>query len=268
MSDFVTISKPKKTRKTPNFNYNYSELSEFQSLSDIFEKRFSSEGLITEGEEEVKSIKNKWWPRVVWQKIVNWKFFDPIIIFLIIVNSLLLGIIDYENPDSDSTRNTIVKSSEPFFTSIFTLEAILKITSQGFIMGKGAYLKDSWNWLDFIVVITSLMANFPFMSNVSGIRTFRLFRPLRSFTSLSSMRTLIATILSSMVQLGEILIFSAIVFFIFSILGVSLWSGDIHFRWRITEFPLNGDWPVVEGDTRNCGSREWDVGYWGSLVAQ
>ena len=190
--------------------------------------------------------------RCICYKIVNWKYFDSIIIVLIIINSILLGVIDYEHPNSDSYRNRIVYNCEPFFTAAFT-EAILKIISMGFILHKNSYLRDAWNWLDFVVVITSLLSVIPGVGNLSGIRTFRLFRPLRSFTSMPSMRTLISTILSSLAQLGEILILFGIVFFIFSILGVSLWSGKIHYRCRQTPEPVNGTWPVVEGDNQLCG---------------
>lgn len=100
----------------------------------------------------------------------------------------------------------------------------------GFINGKGTYLKDAWNWLDFIVVITSLLSILPQFSNVSAIRTFRLFRPLRSLTSLGSMKVLVGTLISSVYGLGEILLFAFFFFLIFAILGVSLWSGDIHHR--------------------------------------
>ena len=39
------------------------------------------------------------------------------------------------------------------FTSIYTVEMIGKIIGLGFFAHKHAYLRDSWNWLDFIVVI-------------------------------------------------------------------------------------------------------------------
>ena len=39
------------------------------------------------------------------------------------------------------------------FAAIYTLEMILKIISKGFALHKYAYLRDPWNWLDFIVVI-------------------------------------------------------------------------------------------------------------------
>ena len=207
--------------------------------------------------------------RRVCTKVVNWKYCDTIIIFLIIINSVLLGVIDYENPDSNSYRNRIVYNFEPFFTAAFALEAILKVISMGFILHKKSYLRDAWNWLDFVVVITSLLSVIPGVGNLSGIRTFRLFRPLRSFTSMPSMKTLVSTILSSLAQLGEILILFVIVFFIFSILGVSLWSGKIHYRCRQTPAPVNGTWPVVEGDNQLCGGfRACPVGYCGSIIEQ
>lgn len=41
------------------------------------------------------------------------------------------------------------------FTGLYTLEMVLKIMGMGFIMNQGSYIRDSWNILDFIIVITS-----------------------------------------------------------------------------------------------------------------
>ena len=65
----------------------------------------------------------------------------------------------------------------------------------GFIIGNGTYLKDPWNWLDFLVVVSSLLTEIPAMKSFSGMRTFRLMRPLRSLTTLPSMKILIKTLL-------------------------------------------------------------------------
>ena len=45
--------------------------------------------------------------------------------------------------------------------ALFTLECMLKIIGMGFICGTNAYLKDAWNWLDFIVVVSSLLTEIP-----------------------------------------------------------------------------------------------------------
>jgi hypothetical protein len=129
----------------------------------------------------------------------------------------------------------------PYFTIIFTLECVTKIIGMGFIIGKGSYLRNAWNWLDFIVVITSLLEFLPEMSNISGLRTFRLFRPLRNLTTVPSMRTLVGTLLSSLSQLGGIMSLAIFFFLIFAILGVNLWAGKIHYRcWGTVIDPQTG----------------------------
>jgi hypothetical protein len=163
----------------------------------------------------------------------------------------MLGIYDYENPKSNSFRNKIVLYAEPLFTVVFTLEAVMKVIAQGFILDKNTYLRLAWNWLDFVVVLTSLLSLIPSITNISVIRTFRLFRPLRSFTSLPAMKAIISTMIRSLTKLGEIMVVAIIFFYIFSVLGVILWAGKIHYRCYITPEPVNGDWVLYPDYTRN-----------------
>lgn len=81
------------------------------------------------------------------------------------MNSLFLAIADYSNVDSTgalvsegSWRNTLIARSEIVFTTIFTMECVLKIIALGF-RGKTGYLADPWNWLDFVVVITGFASD-------------------------------------------------------------------------------------------------------------
>jgi hypothetical protein len=128
---------------------------------------------------------------------VYWILFDHFIIFLIVLNSLFLGIMDYTDTENRTVQKQIVEKSELFFIIAFTIEFIIQVIATGFIIGKNTYLRDAWNWLDFIVVITSLLSLHPVLGNVSALRTFRLFRPLRSISSLPSMKLLVGTLLSS-----------------------------------------------------------------------
>lgn len=59
---------------------------------------------------------------------------------------------------------------------------VLKILGCGFVFNKGAYLRDTWNILDFVIVMTGyLQLLFQGGSlNLSGLRSFRVLRPLRS----------------------------------------------------------------------------------------
>jgi hypothetical protein len=46
-----------------------------------------------------------------------------------------------------------VENSGWFFTVVFTFECISKIIAMGFFKHMHGYLRDGWNWIDFIVVI-------------------------------------------------------------------------------------------------------------------
>jgi len=114
-------------------------------------------------------------------KLVTWKYFEHFITAAIVANSLLLGIKDFKN--KDSWRSKLVDDTENYFTAIFVLEAVAKILAMGFFSGNGSYLKVPWNWLDFIVVVTSLLTFMPSMKNFSGLRIFRLLKPLKNLTT-------------------------------------------------------------------------------------
>ncbi len=38
------------------------------------------------------------------------------------------------------------------FTGIYTFEATIKVLSRGFCIGPFTFLRDPWNWLDFMVI--------------------------------------------------------------------------------------------------------------------
>jgi len=46
----------------------------------------------------------------------------------------------------------LVFDSREIFTAIYTVESTVKMLARGFIMARFTYLRDAWNWLDFIVV--------------------------------------------------------------------------------------------------------------------
>jgi hypothetical protein len=83
------------------------------------------------------------------------------VVGLILFNSLLLGIKDYTDVENESNINKFVEMSEPFFAWAFSIECVLKILGMGFILDPGSYLRDAWNWLDFIVVVSSLLTVIP-----------------------------------------------------------------------------------------------------------
>lgn len=120
---------------------------------------------------------------------------------------------------------------------------MLKVIAMGFIFGAGGYLADGWNWIDFIVVassLTDLIMSSLFGSSGGGkalaaLRAFRLLRPLKLLTSVPALKLLLSTLIESVQSLGGIMGLALFFFTIFSILGVAIWSGKIHYRCYETE---------------------------------
>jgi hypothetical protein len=61
---------------------------------------------------------------------------------------------DYSDRDEKKKYNQIISYILSSFTVIFVLEAALKIVCFGFVGHKYSYLRDPWNVLDFIIVLT------------------------------------------------------------------------------------------------------------------
>jgi hypothetical protein len=61
---------------------------------------------------------------------------------------------DYEEKPSSKVTNYRIDQLGKVFTYIFTFEAVAKITAHGFIVSKYSYLRDYWNMLDLLIVIT------------------------------------------------------------------------------------------------------------------
>lgn len=61
------------------------------------------------------------------------------------------------NADED---NVVVKISSYFdyiFNVIFALETVTKSIAMGLLQEKGSYLRETWNQLDFFIVVTSII---------------------------------------------------------------------------------------------------------------
>ena len=175
-------------------------------------------------------------------KFVTSRPFESFIMILILIYSVLLGLKDYI--DSTARVNVLIDNIDPYFNVIVYAEFVLKCIAMGFT----SYLSDGWNWIDFFVVISSFSQSMINLLNggngasMSALRAFRLLRPLKLLTSIPSLKMLLGTLISSVKSLGSILVLVWFFFTIFSILGVALWQGKIHYRCYETPDPINGEW--------------------------
>ena len=92
------------------------------------------------------------------------------------------------------------------FLNIYTFEMILKIIAMGFFMRPHSYLRDSWNILDFTVVMLGWVSKIFANSNISAIKVIRILRPLRTINQIPNMSSLVKTILNSLPVMFDVMI--------------------------------------------------------------
>lgn len=200
-----------------------------------------------------------------------WPAFDNFILFVIIINSLFMAAYDYADREGKYEWNRISDNSEKIFTVIFIIEFLIKIVAMGFVVHRNSYLRDPWNWLDFIVVCTGI---FELLTDgedtgITALRALRVLRPLRSINAYPSMKRLIGTLLSSLPRLANVVVFILFIFFLFGILGVKLFQGVLYQRCRKNAEPNPATGPDAhwefEGDylcsKDGSGLRECPAGF-------
>ena len=82
------------------------------------------------------------------------------------LNSMMLAANDYQERIEKgfiSERNKILVNFDTAFSIIFLFEFISKIIAMGFVIHKNSYLRDAWNWLDFFIVMVSVISWLPFV---------------------------------------------------------------------------------------------------------
>ncbi|XP_064631937.1 muscle calcium channel subunit alpha-1-like isoform X8 [Lineus longissimus] len=165
--------------------------------------------------------------------VCEWKPFEYLILLTIFANCVALAIYT-PYPLSDSNEiNAALESVEYVFLIVFTLESVIKILAYGFVLHPGAYLRNGWNILDFIIVVIGLvsvvmsqlqMENF----DVKALRAFRVLRPLKLVSGVPSLQVVLNSILRAMVPLLHIALLVIFVIIIYAIIGLELFSGKMH----------------------------------------
>uniref|UniRef100_A0A8C7L377 Ion transport domain-containing protein n=1 Tax=Oncorhynchus kisutch TaxID=8019 RepID=A0A8C7L377_ONCKI len=158
-------------------------------------------------------------------------------IMVILLNCVTLGMYQpCENIDCTSDRCQILQAFDAFIYIFFALEMVVKMVALG-IFGRRCYLGDTWNRLDFFIVMSGMVEYSLDLQNInlSAIRTVRVLRPLKAINRVPSMRILVNLLLDTLPMLGNVLLLCFFVFFIFGIIGVQLWAGLLRNRCYLEE---------------------------------
>ncbi|XP_074977774.1 voltage-dependent P/Q-type calcium channel subunit alpha-1A isoform X14 [Caretta caretta] len=162
------------------------------------------------------------------KKITEWPPFEYMILATIIANCIVLAL-EQHLPDEDKTpMSERLDDTEPYFIGIFCFEAGIKIIALGFAFHKGSYLRNGWNVMDFVVVLTGILAKVGSDFDLRTLRAVRVLRPLKLVSGIPSLQVVLKSIMKAMIPLLQIglLLFFAIL--IFAIIGLEFYMGKFH----------------------------------------
>uniref|UniRef100_A0A8W4F884 Voltage-dependent L-type calcium channel subunit alpha n=1 Tax=Sus scrofa TaxID=9823 RepID=A0A8W4F884_PIG len=167
--------------------------------------------------------------RLQCHRIVNDSIFTNLILFFILLSSISLAA---EDPvQHTSFRNHILGNADYVFTSIFTLEIILKMTAYGAFLHKGSFCRNYFNILDLLVVAVSLIS-FGIQSSainvVKILRVLRVLRPLRAINRAKGLKHVVQCVFVAIRTIGNIVIVTTLLQFMFACIGVQLFKGKLY----------------------------------------
>ncbi|XP_045525614.1 muscle calcium channel subunit alpha-1-like isoform X1 [Pieris brassicae] len=205
--------------------------------------------------------KNNWF-RVTCYNVQNNSWFKNLILVCILASSLMLAMEDPVEGKATEGKREILRRVDYFFTTVFTIELLLKLITYGFILHKDAFCRSAFNLLDLLVVIVSLVS-LSGSNNVSFIkilRVFRVLRPLRAINRAKGLKHVVQCVIVAIKTIGNILLVTNLLQFMFAVMGVQMFKGKFFSCTDITKVTFEecqGTYLVYKNGKPTIEDRIW-----------
>ncbi|KAI8140598.1 Ion transport protein-domain-containing protein [Fennellomyces sp. T-0311] len=157
------------------------------------------------------------------RNLFNW------FIMACVLASILLVILDEPSTRQmrqDTYAESAAQAVDIGLGIVFVVEIVIRIIADGFLLPPNAYLRNSWNRLDFVVVALNFGAIFAgtgdFARALSTVRSLRVLRLIRYF---SGVRDVFVDLFHAFPYMMDALLLVFLVMIFFSIYGVNILGG-------------------------------------------
>merc|ERR1719414_2367634 len=162
-------------------------------------------------------------------RLIENKYFETAVIAMILISSLALALEDVHLPNRPVLQD-VLYYMDRIFTVVFFLEMCVKWLALGFVK----YFTNAWCWLDFVIVMVSLINFSASLLGIGGIqafktmRTLRALRPLRAMSRMQGMRVVVNALVQAIPSIFNVLLVCLIFWLIFAIMGVQMFAGKYY----------------------------------------
>ena len=194
----------------------------------------------------------------VFLNIRNSKFFNTLVIFIIIASAVYAGVSSYNLPQNYSN---LLNTFDYVITVFFVFEIVIRIVSEKSFT---KFFKDGWNIFDFIIVTLSLIP-VGAGSTIFVARLLRIIRVLRIITVVPAFRKIVDSLIMSLPRVGFVALLLFIFTYIFAVIGTMLFAEVDNLKWgnvgrallTLAQVATFDDWGAIMGRVLQTNPFAW-----------
>eukprot|EP00798_Chlamydomonas_sp_ICE-L_P006468 gene6469-3102_t len=178
-------------------------------------------------------------------RLVTMKVFEWFMLVAILANCVTLAMGSNKPGFNDTSMGQSLILSNYVFVGVFTFEAATKIIAYGFLLAPKTYLRNGWNLLDFVVLVTAYLEFTSFGASSTAIRSARVLRPLRTITKIEELRVIVLAVIKSIPMMADVFVLTLFYLSIFGIACVQIFMGKLKNRCGVAD--LSGAYTGIDG---------------------
>ncbi|XP_059190594.1 sodium channel protein type 4 subunit alpha B-like isoform X2 [Centropristis striata] len=111
------------------------------------------------------------------------------------------------------------------FTAIYTFEVVVKVLSRGFCIGSFTFLRDPWNWLDLVVIITAYLSHSVYLWDHYVLTTIP--RVLKLIAISPGLKTTVGALVQSLKGLVDVIFLMVFGLSLFALMSLQIFMGTM-----------------------------------------
>lgn len=146
-------------------------------------------------------------------RLVQTRWFDPLMLGVIAVNAVVLGLETYE--DIEREHGALLGTANDVILGIFVVELLIRMAAEGFSPRR--FFASGWNAFDFVVVTASFVPGV--RENATMLRLVRLLRVTRAVRLLPDLRVLVVAVARSIPGVASLAAITLLLVYVYAMVG-------------------------------------------------
>lgn len=145
--------------------------------------------------------------------LVASRWFDPLMLAVIVVNAVVLGLETYD--DIDESIGNALEVADGVILGVFVVELLIRLAAYG--RRPQDFFKNGWNVFDFVVIVASVAPGL--RENATLLRVLRLLRIVRAVRLLPDLRVLVVAVGRSLPGVASLAALTVLLLYVYGMVG-------------------------------------------------